>query len=67
MHDVDPAVVTYHFQRRDFSRWVRDVLDDRTLARWLERLHSAGLSGEELRLAILDTLEQRLRVLEQML
>ena len=33
----------------------------------LDRLRSAELSGEELRLAFLDTLEQRLRLLEQLL
>lgn len=64
---VDPAVIAYHFQRGDFVRWVRDVLHDRTLARWLERLRSAELSGEELGPAILDTLEQRLRLLERLL
>jgi hypothetical protein len=67
VRNLDPAVIAYHFQRRDFSRWVRDVLHDPTLARWLDRLRSAELSGEELRLAFLDTLEQRLRLLEQLL
>jgi hypothetical protein len=64
---LDLAVVTFHFQRRDFARWIRDVLHDETLARWLDRLHTAGLSGEALRLALLDVLEQRLRVLERLI
>jgi hydroxymethylpyrimidine pyrophosphatase-like HAD family hydrolase len=63
---VDQAVVTFHFERGDFARWIRDVLHDETLARWLDRLHAAGLSGEALRLALLDSLEQRLRVLERL-
>jgi hypothetical protein len=67
VRNLDPAVIAYHFQRGDFSRWVRDVLHDPTLARWLDRLCCAELSGEELRLAFLDTLEQRLRLLEQLL
>jgi hypothetical protein len=60
-------VVTFHFHRGDFTRWVRDVLHDETLARWLNRLHDADLSGEALRLALLDVFEQRLRVLERLL
>jgi hydroxymethylpyrimidine pyrophosphatase-like HAD family hydrolase len=63
---LDQPVVTYHFQRGDFARWIRDVLHDETLARWLDRLHGAELSGEALRLALLDALEQRLRVLERL-
>jgi hypothetical protein len=63
---LEQDVVTYHFQRGDFARWIRDVLHDDTLARWLDRLHAADLSGEALRLALLDALEQRLRVLQRL-
>jgi hydroxymethylpyrimidine pyrophosphatase-like HAD family hydrolase len=63
---LDLAVVSFHFQRGDFGRWIRDVLHDETLARWLDRLHAADLSGEALRQALLDTLNQRLRVLERL-
>jgi hypothetical protein len=63
----DQAVVCFHFQRGDFARWIRDVIHDETLARWLDRLHGAELSGEALRLALLDALEQRLRVLERLI
>jgi hydroxymethylpyrimidine pyrophosphatase-like HAD family hydrolase len=64
---LDLGVVTFHFQRRDFARWIREVLHDETLARWLDRLHAAELTGEALRLALLDALEQRLRVLERLI
>jgi hydroxymethylpyrimidine pyrophosphatase-like HAD family hydrolase len=64
---LDLAVVTFHFQRGDFARWIRQVLHDETLARWLDRLHTADLAGEALRLALLDALEQRLRMLERLL
>jgi hydroxymethylpyrimidine pyrophosphatase-like HAD family hydrolase len=63
---VDLAVVSFHFQRGDFGRWIRDVLHDETLARWVDRLHTADLSGEALRQALLDTLNQRLHVLERL-
>jgi hypothetical protein len=64
---LDLAVVTFHFERGDFARWMQDVLHDETLARWLDRLHGADLSGEALRFALLDALEQRLRVLERLI
>ena len=63
---LDLAVVTFHFQRGDFSRWVRDVLHDEILARWLDRLRIVDLSGEELRLAFLEALERRYRILERL-
>jgi len=64
---LDLVVLTFHFERGDFAHWIRDVLHDETLARWLDRLHSAEISGEPLRLALLDALEQRLRVLERLI
>jgi hydroxymethylpyrimidine pyrophosphatase-like HAD family hydrolase len=63
---LDLEVVSFHFQRGDFGHWIRDVLHDETLARWVERLHTANLSGEAMRQALLDTLNQRLRVLERL-
>jgi hydroxymethylpyrimidine pyrophosphatase-like HAD family hydrolase len=67
MQTLDLAVITFHFERGDFARWIRDVLHDETLARWLARLHGAELSGEALRQALLDALEQRLRVLGRLI
>jgi hydroxymethylpyrimidine pyrophosphatase-like HAD family hydrolase len=64
---VDLAVLTFHFQRGDYGRWLRDVLHDETLARWVDRLQAAGLSGEALRLALLEAFEQRRRVLERLI
>ena len=64
---LDRAVVAFRLQRGDSARWIRDVLHYGTLARWLNRLHTADLSGETLRLAVLDLLEQRLRVLERLI
>jgi hypothetical protein len=63
---VDPDAIAFHSQRGDFARWIRDVLHDQTLARWLDRLRGAELSGAALRRAVLDALELRLRHLERL-
>lgn len=64
---LDLDVITFHFQRGDFSRWIRDVLHDETLARWMDRLHTTDMTAEALHLALLDALEQRYRVLERLI
>ena len=63
---LDLAVINFHFQRGDYARWIRGVLHDETLARWLDRLQTADLAGEALRLALLEALDQRYRVLERL-
>lgn len=66
MPTLDMTVINFHFQRGDFNRWIRDVLHDETLARWLDRLQTTDLSGEALRSALLEAFEQRHRVLERL-
>jgi hypothetical protein len=63
---LDLDALAYHFRRGDFDRWIRDVLHDETLARWVDRLQATDLAGEELRQVLLDTLEQRRRMLERL-
>ena len=64
---LDQSVIEFHFQRGDFTKWIRHVLHDQTLARWLDRLQTTDLSGEPLRLALLEAFEQRHRVLERLI
>jgi len=57
LHTVDLTVLTFHFQRGDFTRWVENVLHNDTLARQLQSLNIKTLSGEVLRYTLLDILE----------
>jgi hypothetical protein len=43
------------------------VLHDETLARWVDRLQTADLTGEALRQALLEVLKQRHRALERLI
>ena len=67
LRTLDPDVITSHLKNGDFCRWIREVLHDERLTLWIERLQTTGLSGEALRLALLDVLEQRYRVLERLI
>jgi hydroxymethylpyrimidine pyrophosphatase-like HAD family hydrolase len=67
MRLLDLSVIEFHFHRGDFAKWIRGVLHDQTLARWLDRLQTTDLRGEPLRLALLEAFEQRHRVLERLL
>ena len=60
---VDLESVEFHFRRRDFARWVREVIGDDALA---ERLNgvSAGLPSEDLRRALVKTVQARIRELQ---
>jgi hypothetical protein len=42
-----PSVVEGHIHRRDFSRWIEDVVDDRFLASEIRKLEQRYRQGHE--------------------
>jgi hydroxymethylpyrimidine pyrophosphatase-like HAD family hydrolase len=54
-----PGVLEHHARGGDFSRWIEEVLGDRTLAANVRRVERATPSPNALRSAILDALELR--------
>ncbi len=49
----------FHLYRGDFENWLRDVLGDVPLAQEIGKLKAAELKSEELRKAILKTIDAR--------
>lgn len=49
----------FHLHRGDFARWLSDVCRDQKLAEEIESLKPANLKGEEVRKALLKTLDDK--------
>jgi hypothetical protein len=64
MKTIDIASVTFHFERGDYERWVRETLHDAELARKLKRMKKSS-SGEQLRNKILRSVRKRLNELQK--
>jgi hypothetical protein len=46
---VDLKSLEFHALRNDFSRWLKEVIQDDMLASEFEKMHAKGLMGERLR------------------
>jgi len=64
MKTIDIKSVTFHFERGDYQRWIKETLHDAELARRLKRIKKSG-SGEELRNTILHAVRKRLGELQK--
>ena len=56
---VDKDSIEFHAHRGDFSKWIKDALNDDELARELEEVIEKGYHGEELRNIIFDVIKRR--------
>ncbi|MEM3383422.1 MAG: DUF5752 family protein [Nitrososphaerales archaeon] len=57
--NVDINSIEFHSYRGDFSKWMKDALHDKELAKDLEDIINKGYRGEELRNAIYDVVRKR--------
>lgn len=57
--DIDVRSVEFHMSRGDFEKWIKSLEDD-ALARDVAKLRKKGLSGENLRTRLRDTVSKRL-------
>jgi len=62
METVDARSVNFHYSRKDFAKWIREVIGDAELAARLGRIGRMrmGIQGEALRNEILRTVKVRL-------
>ena len=56
---VDLESLEFHFERNDFSRWLREVVGDNSLADDFEKRHALDLSGEKIRSNLVEITEKR--------
>lgn len=60
LQNIDFCSIDFHFQRRDFEKWIKDTVGDEELSRRISEI-SSTFKGEELRLKILDIIRSRLK------
>jgi len=63
LKQVDLKSLQFHFARHDFSRWLRDVVQESELADDFDGLHAVELSGEEIRMGLVELAEKRCKEL----
>lgn len=63
---IDIRSVDFHFQRRDFQKWIRKTIGDVHLANELNKIEKS-IQGEELRTKIYQTVMRRLTELKKLL
>jgi alpha-amylase len=61
---IDLSSIRFHTERRDFERWLRQVVGDDKLADKLMRIENKKCRGEGLRKKILATIERRIKELK---
>jgi predicted heme/steroid binding protein/quinol monooxygenase YgiN len=60
---IEPESLRFHFQRRDFQKWIETTLDDQELALRIDKLPKQ-LNDEELREELIKTLQVRITELQ---
>jgi hypothetical protein len=56
---VDIRAVNHHFKRREFEKWIRNIIGDEELARRFGKINR-DLHGEKLRSQMINTIKTRL-------
>jgi len=61
INEVNLKSLDFHFYRRDFEKWVDQVLQDMELAEELRRMQKCSLAGEALRSQLNSAVARRLK------
>lgn len=63
---LSPRTIRYHLERKDFERWLKDVIRDEELVRQLRKLDNWLLSDEALKETLCKTVSHRFKELERL-
>ena len=63
LRTIENQSVKFHFQRRDFQKWIETTLGDQELASRIDKI-PPGLTDEELKEELLETVSARLTELQ---
>jgi hypothetical protein len=61
---IDAGSIGFHFSRKDFQNWIRDVIKDEELAEVIDRIREEK-SNEDLRKEVVKTIQTRLTELRK--
>jgi hypothetical protein len=63
INTVNIKSIEFHFHRRDFEKWINEVLEDKKLAEEIAELQKMSLTGDNLRHQIYNTVWRRYQLL----
>lgn len=61
--EVNVKSLVFHFQRRDFERWIAEVLEDKELAEEIEKMQKINVTGDLLRNRLYEVISKRYKEL----
>jgi alpha-amylase len=64
LQTVPVQSVTFHFQRQDFQKWLKDTIGDEQLAKRIDEI-KAGFQDEDLRKELSQRVQNRIAELQQ--
>jgi hypothetical protein len=59
LSEVEPRSVTFHLEREDFQKWLKEIVRDEELATTLSGFKGRGLGAEELQSKLHDAVKLR--------
>jgi hypothetical protein len=59
INEVNVKSLEFHFYRGDFEKWTAEVLEDKELAEYIQKLQKLSLTGDKLRIQLYTTVSRR--------
>jgi len=59
INEVNVKSLEFHFYRGDFEKWIAEVLEDKDLAEYVQKLQKLSLTGDKLRIQLYTTVSRR--------